>query len=122
MFDIIVLHDPIAPDELSRLARETFEDMVKYVVDVERGVIAIGGQLQADAEHVLLETGCRPEDLWGANYLLGRGREDCIEYTSLINFRPARGNPGMEIQDPAIRERIRELTASLIAIGDESAP
>ena len=122
MSEVLVLHGPIAPGELLRLARETFEDMVKYVVDVERGVIAIGGQLHADAEHVLLEAGSRPGDLWGANYLLGRGREDCIEYTSLINIRPARGNAGMEIQDPAIRERILELTAALVGIGDESAP
>lgn len=122
MPEILVLHDPIAAGDLIRLAVETFEDMVKYVVDVERGVIAIGGQLHADAEQVLLEAGSRPADLWGANYLLGRGRADYIEYTSLINIRPARGNPGMEIQDPAIRERIRELTASLIGTGDESAP
>ncbi len=119
MSDILVLHEPIAPGEIARLARETFVDMVKYVADVERGVIAIGGQLHADSEHVLLEDGSRPDDLWGANYLPGRGREDCIEYTSLINIRPARGNPGMEIEDPAIRERIRELTALLIGAGEE---
>lgn len=119
MSDILVLHEPIAPGELARLARETFVDMVKYVADVERGVIAIGGQLHADAEHVLLEDGSRADDLWGANYLPGRGREDCIEYTSLINIRPARGNPGMEVEDPAIRERIRELTALLIGTGEE---
>ncbi len=122
MSEILVLHDPIAPGDLLRLARETFVDMVKYVVDVEQGVIAIGGQLHADAEETLLEAGSRPGDLWGANYLLGRGSEDCIEYTSLINIRPARGNPGMEVQDPEIRERIRKLTASLLGGGGESAP
>ena len=122
MSEILVLHEPIAPGEIARLARETFVDMVKYVVDVERGVIAVGGQLHADAEHALLEAGSHPADLWGANYLPGRGRGDCIEYTSLINIRPARGNPGMEVEDPAIRERIRVLTASLIGTGEESPP
>jgi len=80
------------PGELRRLVDLYFEDMVKYVVDVARGVIAAGGEMHADAEAVLLEDGSRQDDLWGANYYPGRGREGCIEYTSLINIRPARGN------------------------------
>ena len=94
--------------------------MVKYVVDVERGVVAIGGELHADAEQVLLEQGSRQADLWGANYYPGRGREGCIEFTALINIRPARGNPGMEVEDRAIRERIRVLTFALIGEGESA--
>ena len=106
------------PAELRRLVDLFFEDMVKYVVDVGRGVAAIGGEMHADAELVLLEGGSRPADLWGANYYPGRGREGCIEYTSLINIRPAQGNRSMEIQDPAVRERVRELTFALIGEGE----
>lgn len=116
--EILILELPIAPDELRRLVRETFTDMVKYVVDVERGVIAIGGQLHADAEQVLLGNGSRPEDLWGANYYPGRDPEGCIEYTSLINIRPARGNHGMEVLDPEIRARIRDATHAWIGRGE----
>ena len=107
----------IDPDELRRLVDLFFEDMVKYVVDVERGVAAVGGEMHADAEQALLEDGSRQPDLWGANYYPGRGREECIEYTSLINIRPAQGNRSMEIQDPAVRERVRELTWALIGKG-----
>ena len=49
---------------------------------------------------------------------LGRGREGRIEFTSFINIRPARDNPGMEITDLAIRERIRALTFELIGEGE----
>jgi len=115
--EILVLEARLARAELARLAG-LFGDMVKYVVDVERGVLAIGGELHADAEQVLLERGSRPADLWGANYYPGRGREDCIEYTSLINIRPARGNPGMEVADAAVRERIRALTRALVGEGE----
>jgi len=115
--DLLVLEGRIERAELARLVR-LFGDMVKYVVDVERGVIAIGGELHADAEHVLLERGSRAADLWGANYYPGRGREGSIEYTSLINIRPARGNVGMEVGDPAIRERIRALTEALVGEGE----
>jgi len=106
------------PAELRRLVDLFFEDMVKYVVDVGRGVAAIGGEMHADAELVLLEGGSRPADLWGANYYPGRGREECIEYTSLINIRPAQGNRSMEIQEPAVRARIRELTWARIGEGE----
>jgi hypothetical protein len=117
--DIVLLRtERIAAAELRRLVDLFFEDMVKYVVDVERGVVALGGEMHADAEQLLLDDGSRQADLWGANYYPGRGREECIEYTALINIRPAQGNRNMEIQDPAVRERVRGLTLALIGEGE----
>jgi hypothetical protein len=115
--DVVMLAHRIDPGELRRLA-ERFEGMVKYVVDVERRVIAIGGEMHADAEQVLLEAGSRQGDLWGANYYPGRGRDACIEYTSLINIRPAAGNRGMELRDRALREKVREITFALVGEGE----
>ena len=117
--DIVILESRISPATLRRLVERGFVEMVKYVVDLQREVIAIGGELHADAEHLLLESGSRPEDLWGANYYPGRGRDECIEFTALINIRPARGNTGMEIQDSALREKVRSLTFALIGEGEE---
>jgi len=115
---VVVSGARLDPAELRRLVELFFEDMVKYVVDVSRGVAAIGGEMHADAEQVLLESGSRQADLWGANYYPGRGRDECIEYTALINIRPAHGNRSMEIQDPAVRKRVRELTWALIGEGE----
>jgi hypothetical protein len=115
---LIVREHRIAAAELARLVLLYFEDMVKYVVDVERGVIGLGGEMHADAEQLLLEDGSRQADLWGANYYPGRGRDGCIEYTALINIRPAAGNRSMEIQDPALRERVRNLTWALVGEGE----
>jgi len=95
-----------------------FQDMVKYVVDVRRRVIAIGGELHADAEQVLLEQGSQQYDLWGANYYPGQGTEQCIEYTALINIRPARANRSMYIQDETVRAAVREITYELIGRGE----
>jgi hypothetical protein len=116
--DIVLLDRPIEPEELRVLVERFFEDMVKYVVDVERGVIAVGGELHADAEAILLEQGSRQSDLWGANYLPGRGEGGCIEYTSLINIRPAQDNRSMEVQDRRLRDRIRELTFGMLGRGE----
>lgn len=116
--DIIILNDRIATDDLRTLVERFFEDMVKFVVDVERDVAAIGGELHADAEALLLEDGSRQRNLWGANYYPGRAPDDCIEYTSLINIRPAQGNRSMELEDQGLREKIQDMTFRLIGQGE----
>jgi len=116
--DIVFVQRPLARAELKRLVDAHFEDIVKYVVDVARGVAAVGGDLHADEEALLLERGSRQEDVWGANYYPGKGLEDCIEYTSLINIRPALGNKSMQIEDEAVRARLREITHALIGRGE----
>jgi len=116
--DILLITTRVSPSDLVQLVERFFGDMVKYVVDIEREIIAIGGQLHADAEALLLADGSRQNDLWGANYYPGRGRDDCIEYTSMINIRPAQGNHGMEVGDATVRERIAALTFALMGTGE----
>ena len=45
--DIVLLSEHIDTTTLRALVDRFFEDMVKYVVDVERGVPAVGGELHA---------------------------------------------------------------------------
>ena len=119
--EIVIVDQPIAPSELARLVALFFEDMVKYVVDVRLSIAAVGGELHADAEALLLARGSVQQDLWGANYYPGRGEADCIEYTSLINIRPAQGNRSMEVADEEVRGRIRDVTFALIGRGEPLA-
>ena len=79
--DILIISSKIDPAQLRRLVGAYFEDMVKYVVDIRRRVIGIGGELHADAEQLLLADGSRQDDVWGANYYPGKGPEGCIEFT-----------------------------------------
>ena len=116
--DIVLAESRLDRAELRRLVERHFEDMVKYVVDVARGVAAVGGELHADEEALLLERGSRQDDLWGANYYPGRGEGDCIEFTSLINIRPALGNRSMRIEDEGVRARVREITFAMIGRGE----
>ena len=113
-WDIRILRDKVRPDALRSLVDDGFGDMVKYVVDVARGVIALGGELHADAEALLLADGSRQADLWGANFYPRLLPAERIEFTSLINIRPSAGNPSMEVRDEGIRQRIREITEKLI--------
>lgn len=115
--DIVIVRERIDPVVLRALAERHFDDMVKYVADLNRQLIAVGGGLHADAEALLLEDGSRQQDLWGANYYLDVDEASCIEFTSLINIRPAQGNRSMEIESEAIRGRVRELTFRLLGRG-----
>jgi hypothetical protein len=115
---VVLLTSRIDPRVLRELVESVFGDMVKYVVDVRRNVAAVGGQMHADSEALLLAEGSRQEDLWGANYRPGAGPEACIEYESLINIRPAQLNFGMQVKDRELRERIREITYALLGSGE----
>lgn len=91
------------------MAQDAFEDMVKFVVDVQRRVLCAGGELHSDQEQLLLEDGSLQENLWGGNYYWDDPSEERFEYTSMINVRPAQGNTSQQIQSEAIRRQVRDL-------------
>lgn len=114
---ILVVTKPLPASELAKLIGAPFPDMVKFVVDVERRVVAVGGHLHADAEALLIEQGSRQAALWGGNYYPGLDEDECIEYESLINVRPGASNPGLAVEDPALRARMRDVIYGLIGRG-----
>ena len=59
---------------------------MKAVVDVEKRVIAIGGELHSDEEAFLLEQNSRQENLWGINLFTELDSSDMIEFDSMIKF------------------------------------
>lgn len=122
MSEIVLVRSKIPRAELLSFLGNPFDEMIKYAVDVEQEIIALGGELHADAESILVDAGSSPADIWGANLYPKQPPEHRIEFTSLINIRPARGNPSMEVMDPALRDRIRQITETLLLDADESLP
>ena len=109
-----VIKDRISVDELKEMAQEMFGNLVKAVVDVEEGVMSIGGELHSDEEAQLLEQGSKQHDLWGIN-LYPEMEDDCwIEFDSLINIRPSAGNRTRGVDDSEIREAIVEIVNNLV--------
>lgn len=99
---------------LQSLARERFGDMVKAVVDIERRIMAVGAELHADGEQMLLEQGSKQQDLWGINLYPDAAPDEWLEFDSMINLRPSQGNRSRGVDDPAVQERIRSVVASLV--------
>ena len=112
--DIKIIRQKISSQELKKIAALTYIDMVKGVADLNQKIIALGGELHADAESVLLEAGSSQVDLWGFNIYPDKPPKERIEFTSLINIRPSHGNRSIEIKDEKVKEKIRNIVDTLV--------
>lgn len=91
-----------------------FKTMIKAVVDIDKKIMAIDGELHADLENLLLQEHSEQEHLWGINLFLNKGKRGWIEYTALINIRPSMGNRSMEVESPDVQQQITEIVHKLI--------
>lgn len=92
--------------ELERMAERMFGNMVKAVVDIDREVLALDGELHSDLEALLIENGSKQQSLWGINLYPEMKGDDFIEFDSMINMRPSQGNRSRGVENSQIRDRI----------------
>ena len=111
---IRIVKAAISKAELGAIAEGQFGDFVKAVVDIEKEIMAIGGELHADEEALLLEHGSRQKNLWGINLYQAKGGDDFIEFDSMINVRPSQRNYSRDVEDSQIQQKIRDLVAKLV--------
>jgi len=117
---IKILTEKIEPDELKQLCSEYFGSFVKIVVDIKKGILAVGGELHSDAEAVMLKQGSVQRDLWGANLYPYKVPEERVEYTALINIRPRDNNPDMEILSQEIKQNVKNLIETYLLGSNDS--
>jgi hypothetical protein len=106
---IRTIKETVTKQELQDMLEE-LQSYVKLAVDVERGVLAGGGEYHADCEEVLLADGSRQEDIWGADWY---PESKSVRFEALINIRPNQDNPSMEIQNRKIREDVEQIVKHL---------
>jgi len=112
---IEIVRDEVTLAHLQGLAENLFGDLVKAVVDVERNIMALGGELHADEEAILLDDGSLRPHLWGINlYPSEYGDAGWLEFDSMINVRPSKGNRSRDVEDPAIRQAITDVVDRLV--------
>lgn len=112
--NIKIISQPIPKAEAIEIAKEFYIDMVKGVVDIEKEIIALGGEYHMDANLLLIDNGSKQNDVWGFNIYPKLKNEDWIKYTSLINIRPAMNNNDMEVGDKNIRDKMKGIIEKLI--------
>ena len=111
---IDLIEKQITKSYLSEVAKQRFGDLIKAVVDVEKGIMTIGGELHSDEEALLIERGSRQQDLWGINLYPDKSGDEFIEFDSIINLRPSQGNRSRDVADPHIRQKIKDIINLLV--------
>lgn len=112
--DVRVVENQISFQELQNIAKEQFGDLIKIVVDIEKEIMALGGELHSDEEAALMEKGSKRENAWGINFYLKKPKEERIEFNSMINIKPSYGNRSRYIEKPEIKNKIKEIIEKLI--------
>lgn len=112
--EIIIIRTSVTKADLNAMAERQFGDMVKAVVDIEQGIMAIGGELHSDEEAALIEAGSLQKNLWGINLYPGRPVSEWIEFDSMINVRPSGGNRSRYVERAEIREAIKGVVTRLV--------
>jgi hypothetical protein len=111
-----IIDKKITLEKLEKMSKDRFGNLVKAVVDVEKGIMAVDAELHSDEEALMLENGSEQKNLWGINfYPEFYGTADFIEFDSMINLRPSQNNRSRGVDDPKIREKISEITDKFIS-------
>lgn len=114
-FGVRIVRTAIEISDLEAMATGMFGNLVKAVVDVERAVMALDGEMHADEEAMLLQDGSRQRDLWGINLYPAQVDEAAfIEFDSVINVRPRQDNRTRSVDDESVRLRIRWVVERLV--------
>jgi hypothetical protein len=109
---IHIIQEQATPEQITEMLSE-YETLIKLAVDVEREILAGGGEWHADCEEALLNDGSLQENVWGADWIPERQE---VGFDSLINIRPSQGNFRTELQDPGLRKQIESIVRRLMEI------
>lgn len=115
--DMKVVKTSVPLAELRRMATEQFGDVIKAVVDIEQNIMAVGPEMHADGEALLMDTeGSKREDTWGINIYPDKTGDEFVEFDSMINLKPSFGNRSRGVESEETKEKIRVVVARLVML------
>jgi hypothetical protein len=110
-----IVEDKITIEELKEMSKKMFGNLVKAVVDIEKEIMVVDGELHAEEQGMLLENGSRYENTWGINiYPEMVDKENWIEFDSMINLKPLLNHKTRGVEDKNTQEKIIQIVNKLI--------
>jgi len=109
-----IIKNSISLSELSKMAKNMFDNLVKAVVDVEKEIMAVDAPMHSDEEAELIKNGSKQENLWGINLYPAQKDDDFIEFDSMINIRPNQNNRSRGIDNPKTKKQIVKIVNKLV--------
>ena len=55
--------------EIDEMAKNMFGNLVKVVIDIDKKIIVVDGELHADEEALLIKNGSEQKNLWGLTFI-----------------------------------------------------
>lgn len=107
---LLIIQKKATDEEIKKMS-EDFDGYIKAVIDIERGILAVGGKRHFEGEQKLLGVGSKQQDLWGGGVDL---KTNEIDYNSIINLRPSQDNPSRDIMSAEIRKKFDKIIKDLI--------
>ena len=101
---VIILAGPATDEDVDK-AKQEYKTYIKVTMDVEKEIVAIGGEYHFDAEQELIKVGCKQESIWGGGVDLIAKR---IDFNAMINIR-AGVNYSTEICDEEVKQKFTNL-------------
>ncbi|MFH1566144.1 MAG: DUF5674 family protein [bacterium] len=109
-----LVQDEISLEKLNEIAKSIFGNLVKVVVDIDKEVMVVGGELHADEEALLLQKGSKQQNVWGINIYPEIKDVNWIEFDSMINLRPSQNNFSRGVSNKDIQRKIVEVVNKLV--------
>ncbi len=107
--------DSISISELRSMSDKMFGNIVKAVVDIDKNLMVIDAEMHVDEEQFLLENGSSQNSLWGINlHPTNYGKDDFIEYDSMINIRPRQQNMSRNVENLEIKNKIINIVNGIV--------
>jgi hypothetical protein len=107
---MVIILSSVATDEDIQKAKEEYKTYIKVTMDIEKEIVAIGGEYHFDAEQELIKLGCKQESIWGGGIDLVAKR---IDYNAMINIR-AGINYSTEICDEEVKQKFAALIKKFV--------
>jgi hypothetical protein len=106
---ILILKAKANADQLTEVTK-IYSGYTKVVVDINRNLLAAGGEYHIDCEQVLLADGSAQSDLWGGGY---RFESKEVDFMGLTNYKVGINHLSYEITFPKVRDQVEKITRSV---------
>jgi hypothetical protein len=97
-------------DKTLKLLAKPLAGYIKFVADIEKGILAAGSLRHFDDEQTLLADGSEQENLWGGGLDLETGG---LDFDSMINLRP-KENASREVLSQEVRQKMEKIARGLL--------
>jgi len=107
---LLIIRKKATPEQIKKITKD-YAGYIKLVVDIEREILAAGGEKHFDGEQKLFAEGSKQENLWGGG-VDWETKE--IDYNSIINLRPNQNNPSRDILSEGVRKKFDKIVKELL--------